>query len=182
MLQQEGFHSFLQATKALRLRRGKALFFLGPRYPRWGWGVSPTPRLPLPPEKTRYPFYRRQGGCFLIVSRNKETALFRLSVTSPRVSRFLCLCWRYRVQISGQRPAIMTTIFYSVPRFYPGKSWDIIFSQATAGSFFILSNLLLSNRNIGRIITLRTKRTVHHHHVACRVLGLMTFSGPIKSL
>jgi len=28
----------------------------------WEWGVSPTPRLPLPPGKTRYPFYRRLGG------------------------------------------------------------------------------------------------------------------------
>jgi len=27
-----------------------------------GWGVSPTPRPPLPPGKTRYPFYRRLGG------------------------------------------------------------------------------------------------------------------------
>ena len=25
-------------------------------------GVSPTPRPPLPPGKTRYPFYRRMGG------------------------------------------------------------------------------------------------------------------------
>ena len=29
---------------------------------RWGWGVSPTPQPPLPPGKTRYPFYRRLGG------------------------------------------------------------------------------------------------------------------------
>ena len=29
---------------------------------RWGWGVSPTPRLPLPPEKTRCPLYKRLGG------------------------------------------------------------------------------------------------------------------------
>ena len=27
-----------------------------------GWGVSPTPRPPLPPGKTRYPFYRRLVG------------------------------------------------------------------------------------------------------------------------
>jgi len=27
-----------------------------------GVGVSPTPRPPLPPGKTRYPFYRRLGG------------------------------------------------------------------------------------------------------------------------
>ena len=41
--------------------RGIALLFLGPRY--WmGWGVSPTPRPPLPSGKTRYPFYRRLVG------------------------------------------------------------------------------------------------------------------------
>ena len=50
-----------------------------------------------------------------------KIALFRLSVTSPRVSRFLCLCWRYRVQISGRRPAIITRIYHSVPRFSSGK-------------------------------------------------------------
>ena len=27
-----------------------------------GWGVSPTPRPPLPPGKTRYPLYGRLGG------------------------------------------------------------------------------------------------------------------------
>ena len=27
-----------------------------------GVGVSPTPRLPVPPGKARYPFYRRLGG------------------------------------------------------------------------------------------------------------------------
>ena len=27
-----------------------------------GWGISPTPRLPLPPGKTRYPLYGRLGG------------------------------------------------------------------------------------------------------------------------
>ena len=42
--------------------RGIALLFLGPRYSRWGWGVSPTPRPPLPPGKTRYRLYRRLGG------------------------------------------------------------------------------------------------------------------------
>jgi len=126
-----------------------------------------------------------------------QIALFRLSVTSPRVSRFLRLYWRYRVQISGRRPAIMTRIYPTSLRFSPGKSWVITFSQATAASFFTLSNLLLSNhRNVRHIITWRTKRILHYHHhrhhhhhhhnhhrhVACRVLGLMTFSGPIKSL
>jgi len=119
-----------------------------------------------------------------------KIALFRLSVTSSRMSRVLCLCWRYRVQISGRRPAITTRIYHSVHRFSPGKWWDNTFSQATAALFFTLSNLLLSNhRNVRRIITWRTKRIMHHHHhhnhhhhVACRVLGLMTFPGPIKSL
>jgi len=27
-----------------------------------GVGVNPTPRPPLPPGRTRYPLYRRQGG------------------------------------------------------------------------------------------------------------------------
>ena len=53
---------FLQATQALRVSRGIALLFLGFRHPRWQWGVSPTPRPPLPPGKTRYPLYRRLGG------------------------------------------------------------------------------------------------------------------------
>jgi hypothetical protein len=39
-----------------------AQLFLGLRHSRWGWGVSPTTRPPLPPRTTRYPFYRRLGG------------------------------------------------------------------------------------------------------------------------
>ena len=53
--------SFLQATQVLRGSRGIALLFSGPRHWR-GVGVSPTPRPPLPPGKTRYPLYRRLGG------------------------------------------------------------------------------------------------------------------------
>jgi len=56
------FSPFLWATKALRVSRGIALLFLAPRHSRWGWGVSPTPRPPLPRGKTRYPLYRRPGG------------------------------------------------------------------------------------------------------------------------
>jgi len=52
------FTLFLQATKTLRVSRGIALLFLGPRHSRWRWGVSSTPRTPLTPGKTRYPFYR----------------------------------------------------------------------------------------------------------------------------
>jgi len=42
--------------------RGIAVLFLGPRHTRWGWGVSHTPRLPLPPGKTQYPLYSRVTG------------------------------------------------------------------------------------------------------------------------
>jgi len=56
------FHPFLEATKALRVSRGIALVFLVPWHTRWGWGVSPTPRPPLPLGKTRYQCYRRLGG------------------------------------------------------------------------------------------------------------------------
>ena len=56
------FSPVLYATKALRVSRGIALLFLGPRHSRWGWGVIPTPWPPLPPEKTRYPLYRRLCG------------------------------------------------------------------------------------------------------------------------
>ena len=42
--------------------RGIALLFLGPRHSRWVWGISPTPRPPLAPGKTRHPLYRRLGG------------------------------------------------------------------------------------------------------------------------
>jgi len=56
------FSHFLQAKKALRVSRGIALLFLGPRYTRFGWGVSPTLRPPLLPGKTRQPLYRRLGG------------------------------------------------------------------------------------------------------------------------
>ena len=42
--------------------RGIALLFSRTFGIRWGGGVSPTPRPPLPPRKTRYPFYRRLGG------------------------------------------------------------------------------------------------------------------------
>ena len=55
------FSPFLQAMKSLRVSRGIALIFLGPRH-QMGWGVSPTPRPTLPPGKTRYPLYRRLGG------------------------------------------------------------------------------------------------------------------------
>ena len=44
------------------MSRGITLLFLEPRHSRWEWGVSPTPRPPLPPGKTRYPLYRRLGG------------------------------------------------------------------------------------------------------------------------
>jgi len=53
---------FLQATKALRVSRGIYVLFLGPRHSRWRWGVSPTPRPPVPPVMTRYPLCRRLGG------------------------------------------------------------------------------------------------------------------------
>ena len=42
--------------------RGIAPLFSRTFGTRWGWGVSPTPRPPLPPGKTGYPFYRRLGG------------------------------------------------------------------------------------------------------------------------
>ena len=44
------------------MSRDIALFFLGPRHSRCGWGVGPTPRPPLPPEKTRYSLYRKLSG------------------------------------------------------------------------------------------------------------------------
>ena len=56
------FSHFLEAMQVFRVSRGIAILFLGPRYSRWGWGVSSTPLPPLPPGKTRYPFYRRLGG------------------------------------------------------------------------------------------------------------------------
>ena len=56
------FSPFSYATKALSVSRGIALLFLGPWHLMWVGGVSPTPRPPLPPGKTRYPFYRRLGG------------------------------------------------------------------------------------------------------------------------
>jgi len=56
------FPPFLYATKALRVSKGIALIFLGPRHSRWGWGVCRTPRPPLPPGNIRYPLYRKLGG------------------------------------------------------------------------------------------------------------------------
>jgi len=46
---------------AQRVGRRIALLFRERGTKRW-WVVSPTPRPPLPPGKTRYPFYRRLGG------------------------------------------------------------------------------------------------------------------------
>ena len=43
------------------MSRGIALLFVGTRHSRWGWGVSPTPRPPLSPRKTRYLLYKRLG-------------------------------------------------------------------------------------------------------------------------
>ena len=55
------FHSFLQATKALRVIGGIAL--LSSRTSALdGVGVSPKLRPPLPPGKTCFQFYRRLGG------------------------------------------------------------------------------------------------------------------------
>jgi len=42
--------------------RGTALLFSRIFGTRWGVGVSPTPRPPVLPGKTRYPLYRRLGG------------------------------------------------------------------------------------------------------------------------
>ena len=41
---------------------GIALLFSRTFGTRWGWGVSPTPRPPLPPGNARYILYRRLGG------------------------------------------------------------------------------------------------------------------------
>ena len=53
---------FYRATKALRESRGIALLLSVDLGTRWGWVVKATPRPPLLPGKTRYPFYRRLGG------------------------------------------------------------------------------------------------------------------------
>ena len=52
---------FLQTTKVLRVSRGIALLFLGPRHTRWGWGISPTPWPPLPPKKYPVPILQEAG-------------------------------------------------------------------------------------------------------------------------
>ena len=46
----------------LRGSRGIALLFSRTFGTRWGLGVSPTPRPPLPAGKTQYPLYRMLGG------------------------------------------------------------------------------------------------------------------------
>ena len=55
------FSLFLWATNALRVSRGIALLFLGPRHTRWGGGSAPRPGRLYPRGKTRYPLYRRLG-------------------------------------------------------------------------------------------------------------------------
>jgi len=55
-----GFHPFL-GHSILSVNRGIALLFIGPSALD-GVGVSPTPRPPVPPGKTRYPLYRRLSG------------------------------------------------------------------------------------------------------------------------
>ena len=62
MPRQVGLLPFLQATQALRVSRGTALIFSRIFGIRWGGVVSPTPRPPLPPGKTRYPLCRRLVG------------------------------------------------------------------------------------------------------------------------
>ena len=49
--------------KALRVSRGIALPFLGPRHSRWGWGVGDQPLAPAASTtgKTRYPLFRWLG-------------------------------------------------------------------------------------------------------------------------
>jgi len=56
------FSHFLYATQAPRVSRGIVLLFSRTFGTRWGGRVSPTPRPPLPPGKTRYPLYRKLGG------------------------------------------------------------------------------------------------------------------------
>ena len=51
----------VQATKTVRVGRGIGLPFLRPRYWRWVWRVSTTPR-PLYPRENPYLLYRRLGG------------------------------------------------------------------------------------------------------------------------
>ena len=45
-----------------------------------GWGVSSTPRPPLPPGKTRYPLYRRLGGPRAGLDRPSKSRYHRNSI------------------------------------------------------------------------------------------------------
>jgi len=76
--------------QALRVSRGIAVFFSRTFSTRWGRGVSPTPRPPLPPGKIRYPFYRRLSGP-QGRSRRAENLVptgIRLRAVQPVVSRY----------------------------------------------------------------------------------------------
>jgi len=55
-----GLHPFYRPRRPLG--RGIALLFSRTFGTRWGGGVGPTPRPPLPPGKARYPLYRRLVG------------------------------------------------------------------------------------------------------------------------
>ena len=101
------FSPHLYTPKALRVSRGIALLFLRPRHCRWRWGVSPTPRPPLPPEKTRYPLYRRLGGpCTGGKSRPhrdsipdrpaRSQSLYRMSFRAHFTPMFFWLSGRWR--------------------------------------------------------------------------------------
>jgi len=72
------------------MSRGVTLLFLGPRHSRWEWGVSPTPRPPLPPGKTPCPLYRRLGGPQSRSGRaeNLVHTRIRSRTVQPIVSRF----------------------------------------------------------------------------------------------
>jgi hypothetical protein len=56
------FYPFLLATKAVKESSGMALFFFWTWSLEWGKVSASRAGRFLPPEKTRYPLYRRLGG------------------------------------------------------------------------------------------------------------------------
>ena len=93
------------------MSRGIAVLFLGPQHSRWGWEISPTPRPPLPPLKTRYPLYRRLGrnqgrsrGTEILIPTGTRSrtvypvaqSLYRLSYPAPIV----LVIWKIKMALS----------------------------------------------------------------------------------
>jgi len=91
--------------------RGIAVLFSRTFGTRWGGGVSPTPRPPLLPGKTRYTLYTRLGGP---QGRSRGN---RIPLASSQHNLYVLLCVQCWTPDDGQRNWAKHVEFYSKNKF-----------------------------------------------------------------